>query len=270
MSVYAKDNPSFLKQAIDSMLNQTIKPSQFVIVEDGILPKKLQDIINNYAKNNRNLFTVVNIKKNVGLGKALDKGLEHCKYNLIARMDADDISKPERCEKLLKQFINTPELSIVGTNVDEFIDEPNIISSSRIVPSKYEEIKKFSKRRNPFNHPSVMFKKSEVIRCGGYGELRRRQDYDLWSRMLNMNCYAKNLNESLLLFRIDENYQKRRKSWENCKSSIIVAKKNYERGYCSKSDLIYVICGQMFLHCTPLFVSKAISNRMLRGEKDEH
>ena len=102
MSVYNKDEPEYLKLAIDSMLNQTVKCDQFVIVEDGPLPNELKKTIDSYKNKEPKLFTVVPLKVNVGLGRALDEGLKYSKYDLVARMDADDISKPERCEKLRK------------------------------------------------------------------------------------------------------------------------------------------------------------------------
>lgn len=269
MSVYKKDEPAFLKQAIDSMLEQTIKCNQFVIVEDGPLPQSLQKTIDDYKSKNKKLFTIVPLKENVGLGRALDEGLKHCRNELVARMDADDISKSERCEKLLALFDNEPKLSLAGTNVDEFYDEPDNVVSSRKVPSDYESIKKFIRRRSPFNHPTVMLKKSEVIRCGGYGKMKRKQDLDLFSRMINTDCYALNINESLLLFRSNADNYKRRKSWEYCKSYIDVVKENYKRGYCSKLDLAYVIAGQLFLHFSPSWLMKRASDKYLREGKSK-
>ena len=104
MSVYYKENPQYLKQAIDSMLNQTLKPEQFVIVEDGKLNNFLHKMVMLYKEKYSDLFTVIELKVNVGLGMALDIGLQHCRNELVARMDSDDISLPERCEKQVKLF----------------------------------------------------------------------------------------------------------------------------------------------------------------------
>ena len=267
MSVYKKNSTEELKQSIDSMLNQTVLCDQFVLVEDGPLGAELENLVKSFECEYNNLFTVVRLKQNVGLGKALDAGLVECKNNLVARMDADDISLPTRCEKLLKLFEEHSELSIAGTNIDEFYDDPSHIVSSRVVPSDYKAICKFMRRRSAFNHPTVMFKKSEVIRCGGYGQMRRKQDFDLFSRMLNMDCYALNINESLLLFRSNEGNYQRRKSWEYCKSSIDVAKVNYKRGYCSLWDLIVVTCGQLVLYFAPIKIMKFLSDHLLREKK---
>ena len=268
MSVYYKDSPEDLRDSIDSMLTQTAPCDQFVLVEDGSLGEELSEVIKAYVHNNKGLFTIVKSNVNKGLGKALDAGLKRCRNELVARMDADDISLPSRCEKLLMLFENNPNLAIAGTNIDEFYDDPSNIVSSRIVPSDYESICKFMRRRSPFNHPTVMFKKSEVIRCGGYGKMRRKQDLDLFARMINKGCYAMNINESLLLFRSNEGNYKRRKSWEYCKSYIDVERMNYKRGYCSLWDLTVVTVGQVLMHVAPMSVMKMLSDTFLRKIKE--
>lgn len=267
ISLYDKEKPDYLKASIESMLSQTLKPDQIVLVKDGPLNNELDQVIDFYVNQNPGLFTVVELKNNVGLGKALDEGLKYCKNELVARMDADDISLPERCEFQVKEFINNPDLSIVGTMIDEFYDDPKNIISSRIVPTSHEEIKKFIRRRSPFNHPTVMFKKSDVIKCGGYGNLRRKQDLDLFSRMINSGCKGANINQSLLLFRSNEDNYKRRKSWSYCKSYIDVQIKIWKRGHCSIFDLIYVIIGQLVMYLSPMWFLKWISNNFLRVSK---
>lgn len=148
--------------------------------------------------------------------------------------------------------------------IDEFYDEPDNIVSSRVVPTKHEDIVKFIRRRSPFNHPTVMFKKSEVIRCGGYGYLRRKQDLDLFSRMINNNCKGANINTSLLLFRSNQNNFRRRKSWSYCKSYIDVEYVIWKRGDCSLIDFIIVSLGQLIMFLSPMWVLKILSNRFLR------
>ena len=264
MSVYKKDTAEHLRQSIDSMLGQTVPCEQFVVVQDGPLGDDLCIVINEYATAQPGLFTVVPLEQNIGLGKALDVGLEYCRNDLVARMDADDISLSERCEKLMALFESEPRLGIAGTNIDEFYDDPACVVSSRVVPSDYEGIRKFIRRRSPFNHPTVMFRKSEVLRCGGYGKMRRKQDFDLFARMIGMGVYALNINESLLLFRADAGNYKRRKSWEYVSSYIVVQKENYKRGYCSLWDLIVGAGGQMVMFLTPLFIMKWLSDHLLR------
>ena len=264
MSVYDKEKPEYFEQSIQSMLQQTAKPEQFVIVEDGILNEDLQKIIKKYKSESPDLFTIVPLKQNVGLGRALDYGLRACRNELVARMDSDDISLPQRCEKQLNVFAKDKHLAIVGTNIDEFWDDPKEIKCSRVVPSEPEEIKKQIGRIQPFNHPTVMYKKSEVIRCGGYGKMKRKQDRDLFSRMITMGCKARNIDESLLLFRSNADNYKRRKSWTYCKSTIDVTMKIYQRGHCSLVDLAYVTAGQIALFLMPMPIMKFVSDNVLR------
>jgi len=267
MSVYYKEHRDYLKSSIDSMLSQTLLPEQIVIVKDGLLTKELDELIEGYFIENPNLFTIVSLEKNLGLGKALDEGLKYCRNELVARMDSDDISLPERCEKQIKAFVKNPDLSIVGTMIDEFYDDPHNIVSSRIVPTEHDDIVKFMRRRSPFNHPSVMFRKSEVIRCGGYGTFRRKQDLDLFSRMINNGCKTANINESLLLFRSNEDNFKRRKSWSYCKSYIYVQYAIWRRRHCSLFDLIYVVLGQTVMYISPMWFLKWLSNNFLRTNR---
>lgn len=180
-------------------------------------------------------------------------------------MDADDISLSQRCELQIEKFKENPELSIVGTMTDEFYDTTDNIISSRNVPTTDEEIYKFMKRRSPFNHPTVMYKKTDVIRCGGYGKMRRKQDLDLFSRMINNGCKAANIDQSLVLFRSDEESFNRRQSWSYVKSYINVQFKIWKRGHCSFMDLSYVTMGQLFLYLLPKPILKQVSNRLLRN-----
>lgn len=267
ISLYHKENPEWFCESMDSMLKQTIKPNQIVLVLDGPVGDQLEEKVRFYENSYEHLIDILRLKSNVGLGKALDKGLQICANELVARMDTDDISLPSRCEKQLEKFQQDDELTLIGTNIDEFYDEPSNIVSSRVVPSTHEEIKTFIKRRSPFNHPSVMFKKSVVQDVGGYGKLRRKQDLDLFSRIINSGYKAENINESLLLFRSNKNNFKRRKSWSYVKSYIYAQYTIFKRGDCSIVDFLYVVFGQLTLYVLPLPILKKVSNRFLRATK---
>lgn len=265
MSIYKKEKPEYFVQSLESMVNQTLKPDEIIIVKDGELTKALEEVISKYINDYPGLFNIITLIENVGLGRALDEGLKYCKNELVARMDTDDISLPERCELQVKLFNENPELCIVGTMIDEFYDEPDNIISSRVVPTTNEEIFEFMKRRSPFNHPTVMYKKSEIIRWGGYGKMRRKQDLDLFSRMINNGCVAQNINQSLLLFRSNEENFRRRKSWSYCKSYIDVQYEIWKRGHCGFNDLTFVTTGQLVMFLAPMGLLKKISNKYLRN-----
>jgi len=267
MSVYKKENPSFFTISIDSMISQTIQPEQIVIVKDGPLSTELDSIINKFEKTYPGLFTIVSLRDNVGLGLALNEGLKKCRNELVARMDADDISHKKRCEIQVETFLNNRDLSIVGSIIDEFEKNPDEIISTRVVPTDYKSILKFSRRRNPFNHPSVMYKKSAVLKNNGYGDFRRNQDFDLFVRMLNKGFKAQNINQSLVLFRADKSNIKRRKSWTKCKGNIMMILNFWKKGYSSFTDFLIVSLGQVVVYISPIWLFEWISNKFLRKSK---
>jgi glycosyltransferase involved in cell wall biosynthesis len=264
MSLYIKEKPEYLKQSIDSMLNQTIFPDEILIVKDGPLTSELEGVLKVYSNRYPKLFTIIESEKNLGLGLALNLGLKNCRNELVARMDTDDISLPKRCEKQLKAFQKDNNLIIVGTLVDEFYNDPEDVISSRIVPTTHDEIYQFAKRRSPFNHPTVMYKKSKVLECGGYSNLRRNQDVDLFGRMLFTGAKAANIDESLLLFRSNKSLSERRRSWENTKSYVATIRNLWKLGYSSFSDYLIVSFGQTVMFLCPLIVQNWLYKTFLR------
>ena len=175
MSLYIKEKPDYLRHALDSMINQTIKPDEIVLVEDGPLTDELYAVVEAYKDQ---LHLIVN-NTNLGLGPALNRGLEACKNELVARMDTDDIAVLDRCEKQIRFLEDNPAITIVGGQIEEFIDDPSNITGRRIVPETDKELKAYMKKRCPFNHMTVMFKKSDVIKAGNYQDWFWNEDYFL-------------------------------------------------------------------------------------------
>jgi glycosyltransferase involved in cell wall biosynthesis len=264
MSLYVKEKPEYLRLAIDSMLKQTVVPDEIVIVEDGPLTDSLYDVLDEYKTKYPQIIRTVKSEKNLGLGLALNAGLKECRNELVARMDTDDISKSDRCEKQLAVFACDKSLSIVGAFVDEFNDDVNHVVSTRAVPVTHEEIYRFAKRRSAFNHPVVMYRKSKVLEFNGYANLRRNQDVNLFGRMLFGGCKAKNIPETLLLFRSNNDLAKRRKSWENTKSYIDTIGNFRKMGYSSFKDYAIVAFAQMCVFLMPAFLQHLVYKLFLR------
>lgn len=264
MSLYIKEKPEYLKSAIESILHQTLPPDEIVIVKDGPLTKDLDNMVLEYEKAYPELFHIVASETNLGLGKALNLGLEKCRNELVARMDTDDIAKPERCEKQVQSFMENAELDLLGSSVDEFYSTPNEIVSRRVVPTTHKDIYEFAKRRSAFNHPTVMYKKSKVLSVGGYSDLRRNQDVDLFGRMLFSGCIAENIEESLLYFRSNDALAKRRRSWENTKSYIQTIKKFWKMGYASFFDYAMVAIAQTGMFLMPVKLQHWVYKKFLR------
>ena len=212
MSVYHKEKPEHLRASIDSMLRQTVKPEEVLLVKDGPLTEELEQIIDSYRGNDS--FTILALPENVGLGKALNIGLTKCRNEFVARMDTDDISKPDRCEKQLLLLNQHDKISVVGSAVGEFMQDPNKIVAYRDVPENHQAIAKRMKSRNPMNHMSVMFRKSHVVEAGSYQSCDLSEDYFLWVRMLQKGFTFSNINEPLVWVRTTDESYARRGGWK--------------------------------------------------------
>lgn len=210
MSVYYKEKAEYLKLALDSIINQTVKPNEIVLVQDGKLRNELQAVITDYLQKYPDIFKTYALQQNQGLGKALNFGIQKCSNEFIARMDTDDIAKPNRFELQIKEFEQDKELMLCGAQIAEFADNPAEITGYRNVPLKHNEILNFAKKRNPFNHMTIMFKKQAVQNVGSYMDMPYFEDYWLWTRMLKVGYKAKNIDQVLVLVRAGQNMIARR------------------------------------------------------------
>lgn len=251
MTVYKKDNPEFVRASIDSMLNQTHKTNDFLLVCDGEITDELNALIKECSETHSNIFNVVRLPQNVGLGAALRRGVLACKNELVARMDDDDIAKPQRCEHEVVYLQNNPKCVLVGSHMNEFDENPNQTIRVKRVPIGFDNIKKYAHRRNPFNHSTVMFRKSAVVNAGNYSGMRTNQDVELWVRMLNAGYCCENIDEILVDFRFDSNTLARRKEWKNSKLMIDVWKQFKDKGYCSYIDYAVVKWVQIAMWMMP-------------------
>lgn len=236
LSLYYKESPLFLRQCLDSIFHQTLKPSEIVLVKDGLLTNDLDLVVNEYEDRYLEL-KVISLPENVGLGNALNEGLKCCSFNLVARMDTDDIAKPERFEKQLGVFEKHPEYDVVGTWIDEFINTPSNIISVRKLPENIDEIKIYARYRNPLNHVSVMFNKSKVLEAGSYQHYLLMEDYYLWIRMLLKGATFYNIQESLVWVRCSEDMYNRRGGLKYALTEISFFRYLYSVQYINFFDL---------------------------------
>ena len=264
MSVYYKETPQNLKKSIESVLNQTVPCNEFVIVKDGPLTKELDKLIDKYVSKNKDLFNIVSLEKNVGLGLALKEGVSHCKNELIARFDSDDISVETRCEKQLKEFKKNPNLDIIGSNHIEFIDTIDNIASYKNLPVTDEEIKKYARRRNPFSHSAVMYKKSKVLESGNYRNYYYLEDYDLWVRMIQNNCTCLNIDEYLSYVKVSKDLYKRRGGIKYLKSILKFKKELYKNGFYSLKDYIISVGSHTIVCLMPGSLRQFTYKKLLR------
>lgn len=237
MSVYFKDRADWLKEAIDSIINQTVKTNDFVIVCDGELSKELYEVLDFYDEKFPGLFNIVKREKNYGLGPSLAFGLDLCKNELVARMDSDDISHVDRCEKELQKFEENSELAIVGCWESEFESSPNKPIAIHKVPSGTKEVYQFMKRRCSLLHPTVIYKKSLVQMCGNYHDVRLFEDYDLFMRMIvEYNFQGDNVSEALYDMRVNDAFYKRRGGLKYLRTIVRFKKEQRKKRYMSFKD----------------------------------
>lgn len=265
MPLYINDNPEWFKISLESMLNQTIMPDEIVIVCDGEITNELDNILTSYKKKYPKLFNINYFQINRGLGITLSDGVKLCKNEIIARMDADDYSIPTRCEKQLQILNNHPEIDLVGSCVDEFIDSiDNVVARVRL-PEKHDDIVGFAKRRCPIRHPSLMYKKSKVLQAGNYRNYRHAQDYNLIVHMILNGCKMYNLQDVLVYMRVNKDFYKRRGGLKQLENILRLKKEFYDLGFYTLTDFIISGLGNSFICLLPNSLRKLFYLKVLRS-----
>ena len=250
MSVYKNEKVEYFIQAVDSLLNQTIRPEQIVLVRDGSVYAALQNVIDKYVNDYSDVFTYLPLEQNGGLGNALRYGLTYCRNELIGRMDTDDISVSNRFEKQLEFMKNNPDVDILGGNISEFTNEPTEIVDYRIVPQTHEDICLYLKSRSPFNHVTVMFKKSALEKAGSYESFYLFEDWYLWVKMYLSGAKFANINVVLVNVRISDMANRRggMKYYRSCVKLLNYMKKNQVIGFGKYAKTCVVrFCGYVLL-----------------------
>lgn len=258
MSVYAGENAVNLRTSINSVLSSEFLPAEFILVIDGPVGDDLMQVINSFP-----VIKPVQLPSNVGLGAALNEGLKHVSYDIVARMDSDDVCMPSR---LGKEYARMSEgLDIVSSAILEFEGDVSNVTGSRELPLTQDDIIEFSRKRNPFNHPAVMFRKSAVLAAGGYSsEFPLFEDYDLWVRMLRYGARAANIEEPLLYMRTDEGMFLRRGGRKYGKIMLNFHKHLLASGWTNRTIYMtgavphYIVC------IMPEFIRKLVYRRLHR------
>ena len=264
LSLYNKEIASYLVQSLNSIFSQTLLPDEVVLVKDGPLTSELENIVAEYVKRYQTI-KVVPLVKNLGLGKALNEGLKYCSYDLIARMDTDDIAYSTRFEKQVKFMTEHPEIDACSSWIDEFIDTTDNIVSTKKLPESNEVIIKYAKHRSPLNHPAVMFRKKAVMAVNGYSGFP--EDYCLWVKMIMNGSKMYNFQESLLYFRYSPDMIKRRGGWKYAKDDYKTQKQFYKMGFIGLGTLIYNITIRVTVRMIPNGLRDFVYKKFLRKEQ---
>lgn len=262
MSVYIKEKPEYLRESIRSMAEQSVPPDDFVIVCDGQLTSALYGVIDDF-KEKYPFIKVIRTEHSMGLASALTTGLRHCKNDIVARMDSDDIAFPDRMKLQLETF-KSKKADIISGTVAEFDETSDNILEYKELPSSAAHIKKYARRRNPFNHPCTVFSKQQVNRAGGYQECRWFEDYYLWLRMLERGCRAYNIKQPILYMRAGKGMYSRRGGFKYTIAALKFRMKIFKEGYCSFGDLIFTCAAHIAVGLVPNRLRIFIYSKFLR------
>lgn len=238
-SVYKNDKPAHVRIALDSLLvHQSVKPAEIVLIQDGPVSDGVSSLLSEYETKYPEVMHVIRLEKNGGLGNALKLSVENAKYDIIARMDSDDICLPNRFEKQLTYLKSHPECDIVGGQITEFIDLPDNIVGRREVPLSNEKIYDYMKSRCALNHMTVMFRKEAVLKVGNYQDWFWNEDYYLWVRMMMKGCKFANIPDVVVNVRSGADQYARRGGKKYFDSEIGIKKLMLENGLISHSEFI--------------------------------
>lgn len=264
MSVYAKDKPEYLDIAIASMVEQTVPFCDMVIVCDGPLTDGLDAVLENWGRKLSGRLNVRRLAENGGLGAALAVGLPLCQCDMVARMDADDISRVNRCELLLEKMIRE-NLTLVGGAIEEFDRAPGDLGAIRRVPLDQDAIERGLKRRNPFNHMTVIFDRRAVDAAGGYRSFPWMEDYWLWARMIATGCRCANIPDVVVDVRVGDGMYARRSNSAYLKSQIEFFSALRRLGLVDRVGWARAVAERTVATVLPSRLVRAAYNGLLRG-----
>ena len=270
MSIYKNDDPQYLKIALDSIIiDQTLKPAEVVIVGDGPVPESLTNAVRTGTARGKEEGIEVRFlpqDHNRGLGEALRIACENCRYDYIARMDSDDISLPDRFEKQMRVFDEHPEVGMVGGMITEFVDSPDNIVDSRVLPLDNEGIYRMMQTRCGVNHVTVIIRKSDLMEAGNYSGRFRQEDFYLWARMMKNKVVIQNIPDVVVNVRSGADQFARRGGMKYFHEHMKVFKFMYHEGLISYPVLLENYCLRFAQVAFPTTLRTWVYQHLLRKQ----
>jgi glycosyltransferase involved in cell wall biosynthesis len=255
ISVYDGDRPDYLRRSFRSAVDdQTLPPDQVIIVRDGPVRPELAECLDEFVATSSAPVTLIPLEANGGLGPALDQGLAASKYDIVARMDADDVAMPHRFEVQLPLIENA---DIVGAGLLEFITDTDHIVGQRTPPTDPGHIARYARLHDPFNHPTVMYRRKAVMAAGGYGDLPLMEDYALFTRMLLTGARAVNVAEPLVFYRVGATAFKRRGGTGLLRSELRMQREFLRSGFISPAGYVRNVAVRGSYRLVPWWLRRA-------------
>ncbi|NHN46217.1 glycosyltransferase [Halostella sp. JP-L12] len=264
LPTYMNDDAAELESALESILQQTNRPDEVLVIKDGPVPTSLEETIDTFERDFPSIIDSIQLPTNKGLGNALRVGVKEASHGIVARMDADDISVPTRFERQSEFLATHPEVDIVGGQIAEFDGDPENIVGRREVPTEHESIESMARFRSPMNHGTVMFRKSAVLSSGNYRPVDRMEDYDLWIRMLLGGAKFANLPEVLVKVRAGEYLYGRRGGLEYAREEARTQLEFYQQGFTSLPVFLFNATTRVSLRLVPNSVRSLIYRTLAR------
>ena len=267
LPVYAGDRPEYLRAAFTSSVQeQTQRPSEVVVVVDGHIPDELRSMLDSLIAASPVPARTVELPENQGLAAALTEGLAACAHEVVARMDADDVSLPGRFERQAEAIERG--LDLVGTGMFEFSTDNGAVLGRRVPPVGPARIAKYARFHDPFNHPTVMYRKAAVERAGGYEDLGLMEDYWLFARMLHTGVRADNLPDPLLMYRVSDGAYARRGGVSQLKAELRLQRAFRRMGFTTRAQALRNLAVRGGYRLIPEPVRKVMYRRLIaRGFK---
>jgi glycosyltransferase involved in cell wall biosynthesis len=268
MSIYKKDTFKYLKECLDSIVYQTLKPNEIIIVQEGEVDPSIEELILHYIENDHPIFhfkiPYQNGPLGFGLPKSLNYGIEKANSDYIVRIDTDDINEKNRLEES-NNFINkNPEIALFGSFIREFDEDMRIAGKIRSVPLKMNEIVSYCKYRNPFNGPAVVFRRDVALKLGGYPNIASNEDWCFWVNFILNNYKVANIPLILVKMRGGDGIIDRRSSKRYSKGEVMSLKYIYKQGFFSKPTYYFNLYLRFFIRLLPKKIIKIFYNFLLR------
>ena len=268
LSVYDGDRPDYLRRAFHSAVGeQTLCPDQVVIVRDGPVRDELARCLDELQAASPVPVTVVPLERNRGLGPALDAGLAASKFDVVARMDADDIAMPHRFEVEIPLIEGA---DIVGAGLLEFVGDISRVVGQRVPPTEPERIARYARMHDPFNHPTVVYRRQAVLAAGGYGDLPLMEDYALFARMLQSGARAVNVAEPLVYYRVGATSFKRRGGTGLLRSELRLQRQFRHSGFTSPAQYARNVIVRGGYRLIPWWCRRAVYRPLVARYADRH
>jgi glycosyltransferase involved in cell wall biosynthesis len=267
MPVYDGDRPDYLRRAFASAVDdQTVRPDQVIIVRDGPVRGELATCLDDLQANSPVPVTFVPLERNGGLGPALDRGLKASSHDVIARMDADDVAMPNRFEVQLPLIENA---DIVGSGLLEFVDDTSNIVGQRVPPLGSDHINRYARIHDPFNHPTVVYRRGAVLAAGGYGDIPLMEDYSLFARMLANGARPVNVPEPLVFYRVGAQAFKRRGGMQLLRSELRLQREFRQRGFTSPAQFVRNVLIRGGYRLVPWWARRAVYRPIVTRSTDK-